>query len=200
MTNDSMRRSDFEAHALPQIDNLYRIAWYVLDNETDAQDVVNVSFARAYRSWLKNRVSPNCRVWLFKIMTNALIRKSGSSHNLSTTLSNADVTAGNVRLSQAVNQPTADGSDHVQLSGISGDDVTNAVRDLPRDLRLVVVLSLLEGFSYREIAEIAGITFENARTKLHQGRRLLQRELISPVAREGKYDLCEGRARRSHIG
>ncbi len=200
MLNDSARRSDFEAQALPQINNLYRVAWYVLDNECDAREVVNISFVRAYRSWLNEQVSPNSRVWLFKIMVNALAVRCESSANPSIVLNSAARQNDIGRSLQAVNQHATNGSGHVDLSAISDDDVSQAVRNLPQDLRQIVVLSLLEGFSYREIADIAGITVEKAKAKLHRGRRLMRGSLITEDTCVVECDRPDGRVRRSLMG
>jgi RNA polymerase sigma-70 factor (ECF subfamily) len=73
--SESMKKLDFKAQALPQIDNLYRTALYVSDDESKAYDLVQESFVKAYHSWPEGQISPNPRVWLFRIMTNVLINK-----------------------------------------------------------------------------------------------------------------------------
>jgi RNA polymerase sigma-70 factor (ECF subfamily) len=83
---------------------------------------------------------------------------------------------------------------------MSSDDVKNAIRNLPDDFRLIVVLSLLEGFSYQEIAEITGFPLNAVRSRLHRGRRLLQKRLFDQDVCEGDYGMAAGRVRSTRMG
>ena len=200
MKENMARRKDFEAQALTQLGGLYRTALYVVDNESDAQDLVQKSFARAYHAWDTDRTSPNCRTWLFGIMANGLINRYRPFPGLPAATSSVDEIDGYAVDSRWADQPLVDDYGHVPFSAISGDDVKKAIGNLPDDIRLIVVLSLLEGFSYREIAEIGGTTLETVRSTLHQGRKLMQRELFDHVGCEGIYDMPAGRVRSKRLG
>jgi len=194
-TRSTEKRMNFEAQILPQLEDLYRTALYLAGNEAGAQELVQESFARAYHSWHKYQFCHNRRVWLFGIMVNALLNRHRLSASPSEVESNADDVKDYSARSLSGDLPAVEDSGHVHFSWISGDDVKKAVRNLPFNFRLVVVLSLQGGFSYQEIADIAGITLETAKSRLHQGRKLLQRELFDHVGCEGMYDMPAGRVR-----
>jgi RNA polymerase sigma-70 factor (ECF subfamily) len=198
--SESMKKLDFKAQALPQIDNLYRTALYVSDDESKAYDLVQESFVKAYHSWPEGQISPNPRVWLFRIMTNVLINKYRSSSSLSAAENGADEFDGYLMYSRWINKQPVDDGDQVSFSAISENQVKKAIGGLPEDLRLIVVLSLLEGFSYQEIADIAGINMETVRSRLHQGRKLIQRELFDHVVCAGKNDMPADRVRSTRSG
>ena len=179
MRQKESKELDFEARALPQLDNLYRVAVYVLDNESDAKDVVQESLARAYHSWPEYQFSPDCRIWLFRIMANALTNKYLPSPGLSLAKNNADEIDDYFVHFKSENQQPVDDSGQIPFSAISEDDVKKAIGDLPDYFRLIVVLSLQEGFSYQEIADITGAQLEDVRFRLHQGRKLIRESLSS---------------------
>jgi len=179
MKQNVAKRKDFEAHALRHLEDLYRTAFYVADNEFEAQNIVQESYVIAYHSWHECQFSPNCRVWLFRIMAKALVNRYGPSPSLSAAMDNADETDIYLVHSPSVNQQAIDDSGHIPFSEIVEDDVKKAIRDLPNDFRLIVVLSLLEGFSYQEIADITGVHLEVVRSRLHQGRKLIRESFRS---------------------
>ncbi len=186
-----MNRKDFATHALPHLENLYRTALYVLGNESDAQDLVRESLVRAYKSWHECQFSANRRAWLFRIMVNALSSKYRPSPDLSTAINNADEIDGYFAYSRWMSRQPIDHFGNVPFSAISEDDVRKAIAALPDDFRLIVVLSLLENFSYREIADIVDINLETVRSKLHQGRKLMQKELFDLVGCENNHIISE---------
>ena len=201
MNQINTKRKDFEAQALPELEGIYRTALYMTDNESDAQDLVRESIIRAYHSWNKPQSNPIFRVWLFRIMANVLVDRFRPSANLSTAKNNnTDQLDGYLAYSRWVNRQSCDHSGHDPFSGISGDDVQKAIRNLPDEFRLIIVLSLVEGFSYGEIADIAGSNLETVRSRLYQGRKLLQRELFDQAAGEGECEIPAGRIRSMRTG
>src|SRR5512140_2454078 len=188
MNRNRMKRKDFEAQALPQLQDLYCTALYLLDDVSDAQDAVRESFVRAYRSWHESQYSPDCRVWLFKIMVNVIFNNYLQSSSLSNTTDIADEIDGYLVYSRWLNQQPIEGAGHSPFLSISEDRLREVIGNLPVEFRLTVVLSLLEGFCYREIAEIAGIAVETVRIRLHKGRNLMQSQLFNQAAGGNKYD------------
>lgn len=169
----------FEAQAMPQLKNLYRTALYLTNSESGVQELVQESIVKSYSSWHKEKIKPNCRIWLFRNMADAFISKFQPSSGLSNATSNGDHTNGHRGHSQSVNLEPGNFPDEASLAAISESDVKNAITNLPGDYRLVVVLSLLEDFSYQEIVEIAGLRLEAVRFRLHQGRRLMNERFFS---------------------
>ena len=168
------QEKDFEVQALSQLENLYRTALYASGPETDAQAIVQESISRAYYLWHKEQIKPDCRIWLFKNLADAFISKYQPSFGLSTATSNGDKSNGHLKHSWMADQQSSVDSEEVLLSAISESDVKKAIRNLPNDYRLIVVLSLLEDFSYREIVQIVSLPLEVVRFRLLQGRKLIK--------------------------
>jgi RNA polymerase sigma-70 factor, ECF subfamily len=200
MKQNTVKRQEFEAQAMPHLQHLYRTAAYVLDNESDAQHLVKASIVRAYRSWHKCQSIADCRLWLFKIMANVLIHKYSQTPGLSVEINNDVIVDRNPAHVRSVNRLSNNNTGHVPLSAISEADVTRAIRDLPGDCKLIIVLSLLEGFSYQQIADIVGVTYDTVRTRLHQGRRLMRKELFAHEACDSEYEMPVGRVRSRLMG
>lgn len=200
MKQHTTRSIDFEAQALPQLEDLYCTALYVLDNESEAQGLVQESFALAYRNWDKHECGRDRRVWLFRIMANALSSKYRPSPILSATISEIDEIDRHTLHPRLIDQWQINKSEQSPLSMLSRDDVKNAIRNLPNNSRLIVVLSLLAGFSYQEIADIAGTNLETVRSRLYQGRALMQRELFDHAACEGDCRTTADRVRSRRTG
>lgn len=133
-------------------------------------------------------------------MAKVLFNKYRPSLNPSAVMNNADEIDGYLLHSQTVNQQSIDESEQVPFSRMSSDDARNAIGNLPDDFRLIVVLSLLEGFSYQEVADIACIDLETVRSRLRRGRKLMQRELFDKVACEGNYNVTADRVRSRRTG
>jgi RNA polymerase sigma-70 factor (ECF subfamily) len=200
MYHRKSHKRSFIAQALPELEHLYCLALYMLDNESEAQDLVQESLATAYQSWSKDPGVRDRRVGLFRIMVKALSNKYRPSPNQSFALRSTDEIVRFLPSSRLVNQRLLDHSVKIPLSGISQDEVKNAIRNLPDDFRLIVVLSLLEDFSYREIAEIACLNVETVRCRLYQGRKLMQRELCEYVTCSGNYGMSADRVRSRNTG
>lgn len=196
MEHGQTKRKEFEARALSQLESLYRMALYMLNNESDAQNLVRESFARAYHSWHECQFTRDRRVWLFGIMVSLIINRPCTSPDPSAALNAADENDKNSVRPLWANQSPIDDSGCIAFPGISQNLVMKAIFNLPHDFRLVVTLSLVERFSYREIADIAGLNLETVRSRLHHGRRLLQRELFDHLVCEGIYDTPADRVRR----
>ncbi len=177
MKRKMAERRDFEAQALPQLEGLYRAALYLLSSESDAQDLTQECFVEAYRSWHKRQTSANCRVWLFAIMANALVNKCQPCPNVSDPVNGNDEIDIHIVPSLMVTPKPADNPGQIPFSTMSGDDVKKAIGNLPQEYKLPVVLSLLEGFSSREIADIAGVHPQTIISRLKQGRRLIRENL-----------------------
>jgi len=179
------KRKSFEAEALPHMDSLYRTALRMTKNEKDAEDLVQEALVKAYRFWDKFESGSNCRAWLFKIMTNIFINDYRSKSR-SPMAVNVDEIDDNFLYGQlAVGDGRTDNPEQDLLNKVFDDDVKKAIEGLPDDFRLVVVLSFLEGFSYQEIADIADLQLGTVKSRLHRGRKLLQKELYEYAIRNG---------------
>jgi RNA polymerase sigma-70 factor, ECF subfamily len=178
------KRKSFEREALPHMDALYRTALRMTKNENDAEDLVQETFVKAYRFWDKFEPGSNCRAWLFKIMTNIFINDYRSKSRTPVSV-NVDDIDDNYLYGQLASQSQEDNPERQLFAKIFDDDVKKAIEDLPDDFRLVVVLSFLEGFSYQEIADIADLQLGTVKSRLHRGRKLLQKRLYEYATKNG---------------
>ncbi|MCD6248962.1 MAG: sigma-70 family RNA polymerase sigma factor [candidate division Zixibacteria bacterium] len=184
ITRPTNRRRQFEAEALPHMDALLRTALRMTKNASDADDLVQEAMIKAYRSWDKFELGTNCRAWLFKIMTNLFINEYRSKSRTPVSLSVDDIDDSFLygQLSMAGSQRTPE---EELFNRILDDDVKNAIAELPEDYRLVVVLSFVEGFSYQEIADIVDLQLGTVKSRLHRGRKLLQKKLYDYAVKNG---------------
>ena len=200
MKQNDTKRKNFEERTLPHLEGLYRTALYVSDSESDAFELLQETFAGAYHSWHEGQFRPNCRLWLFKIMAEVLRNRHRPSRGLSTVENNADGIDGYLMYSRWLDRQPIDDFGKNPISTISEEAVKKAVGSLPNDAKLIVVLVLLEGFSYRETAEITNRNLETVISRLHQGRKLMQRELFGLVECEGENDMPADRVRSRKSG
>jgi RNA polymerase sigma-70 factor, ECF subfamily len=184
MLGKRRQRTEFEAVALPHLDALYGAAFRLTRNPRDAEDLVQDAILRAYRFWASFERDSNCKAWLFKILTNTFIngyqkRKRGREV-LTAAVAEQEAVDGVL-----VHQASASQRDPERqlLDRTMSDDVQRALAAVPPDFRTAVVLCDVEGFSYKEIAEIMDCPVGTVMSRLHRGRRLL-RETLGEFARE----------------
>ena len=181
---DIQKRKAFEREALPHADALYRTALRMTKNESDAEDLVQEAFTKAYRFWDKFEPGSNCRAWLFKIMTNIFINEYRSKARTPVSV-NVDDIDDNYLYGQLAQTGPEEGPEQKFFAKVFDSDVRRAIDELPDDFRLVVVLSFLEGFAYQEIAEIADLQLGTVKSRLHRGRKLLQKKLYDYAVKNG---------------
>ena len=177
-------RIRYEREALIHIDALMRTARRMTKSETDAEDLVQETMLKAYRFFDKFEEGTNCKAWLFKIMTNIFINNYRSKSKAPESVAVEDIDDGFLYGQLAKNYGVSDPEKEF-FSKIFDDDIKNAIKDLPEDFRIVVVLSFLEGFSYQEIAEITGLQIGTVKSRLHRGRKLLQKSLLEYALKSG---------------
>ena len=178
------KRKAFEKEALPHMDALLRTALRMTKNQNDAEDLVQETMVKAYRFWDKFEPGSNCRAWLFKIMTNIFINNYRSKSRTPVSV-NMDDIDDNFLYGQLATLGPEENPEQALFAKIFDDDVKKAIEELPDDFRLVVVLSFLEGFSYQEIADIADLQLGTVKSRLHRGRKLLQKQLYEYAVRNG---------------
>jgi RNA polymerase sigma-70 factor, ECF subfamily len=184
MLGERKQRSEFEAVALPHLDALYGAAFRLTRNPRDAEDLVQDAILRAYRFWGGFERGSNCKAWLFKILTNTFIngyqKNKRGREVLSAAVAEQEAVDGVL-----VHQAAASQRDPERqlLDRTMSEDVQRALAAVPPDFRTAVVLCDVEGFSYKEIAEIMDCPVGTVMSRLHRGRRLL-RQALGDFARE----------------
>jgi RNA polymerase sigma-70 factor (ECF subfamily) len=172
-----------QEEALSHIDSLYRTAVRMTRNPADAEDLVQETYLRAFRSIDRFTPGTNLRAWLFKILTNAFINeyRKRTRQPRNTSLDDVEEYYVYAHLIDSGIQPESRGPEEEVLAGITDDNVVAALESLSEDFRQVVLLADVEGFAYREIADILDIPIGTVMSRLHRARRRLQRLLVGSL-------------------
>ena len=168
---------NFEAAAMPFVDSLYNTAYRMTRNAEDAEDLVQETYLKAYRYYDKFEEGTNFKAWLFKIMKNTFINNYRRQQALPPQSDFAEIEdAFENQLADDVTRRSKNPEDEL-LEGVMDEDVQRALDALPEDYRMVVTLADLEGFSYKEIADILEIPLGTVMSRLHRGRKQLEKLL-----------------------
>ncbi|WP_374108516.1 MULTISPECIES: sigma-70 family RNA polymerase sigma factor [Isoptericola] len=175
------RAARFERDALQYLDQLYSAALRMTRNPADAEDLVQETFAKAFAAFHQYKPGTNLKAWLYRILTNTFInnyRKKQRQPQQSQTedIEDWQIARAATHTSQGLRSAEAEALDRLPDS-----DVKRALAELPEDRRMVVYYADVEGFPYKEIAEIMGTPIGTVMSRLHRGRRQL-RELLADYA------------------
>jgi RNA polymerase sigma-70 factor, ECF subfamily len=169
-------RVHFEEDALELADQVYRVARRLVSTREEAEDLMQETYARAFRSWQSFQPGTNLRAWLLRILTNLNIDRGRRQQRAPDfqPLEEGDYYLYN-RLEETGREPNND-QDRVD-ERLSQDDVVAALSAVPHDFRDVIVLVDIGDFSYADAAQILEIPIGTVMSRLHRGRRILKREL-----------------------
>jgi RNA polymerase sigma-70 factor (ECF subfamily) len=176
------RREEFEDVALPHMDSLYGMAMALSRNRAEAEDLVQETYLRAYRAFDQFTLGTNCRAWLFTILHHHFFNRLKKSSRELLEWDLTEPEAGELGNSWA----RAETPESKFFQRVADVEVRRALEDLPAPFREAVMLADLEGFSYKEMAEIVGCPVGTVMSRLHRGRRLLKRALAQ-FARDHGY-------------
>jgi RNA polymerase sigma-70 factor (ECF subfamily) len=197
-TSDAARAM-FEEQAIPYMDQLYAAAMRMTRNPSDAADLVQDTFVKAYAAFGQFQQGTNLKAWLYRILTNTFIngyRKNQRNPYQGTIDELEDWQLGgaeSVTQGRSTRSAEAEAIDHLPDS-----DVKDALQSIPEDFRMAVYFADVEGFSYQEIADIMKTPVGTVMSRLHRGRRML-RELLAGYAQDrGIQTSGKPKSSRSH--
>ncbi|PZR52078.1 RNA polymerase subunit sigma-24 [Xylanimonas oleitrophica] len=175
------RGARFERDALQHLDQLYSAALRMTRNPADAEDLVQETFAKAFAAFHQYRPGTNLKAWLYRILTNTFInsyrkKQREPQQSQAEEVEDWQIARAASHTSQGLRSAEAEALDRLPDS-----DVKRALAELPEDRRMVVYYADVEGFPYKEIAEIMGTPIGTVMSRLHRGRRQL-RELLADYA------------------
>lgn len=172
---DELRRR-FEEEAMPLLEKLYPAALSLTRNRADAEDLLQETYLRAYRGFAGFQEGTNLKAWLYRILTNSYINLYRKARREPQILSSDDTPDWYLydKLRESELEPSAE---VLALERVPDAEVQEALESLPDRFRVVILLADIEGFRYREIAEILDIPPGTVMSRLHRGRKALRKAL-----------------------
>jgi RNA polymerase sigma-70 factor (ECF subfamily) len=182
IASEARDRVRFEEEALALSDQVFRVARHLASSREEAEDLVQETYARAFRSWRSYTPGTNLRAWLLRILTNLNIDRGRRSQRAPQT---TPLEANDYYLYDKLASSDGAASDEERVvERLSQDDIVSALSAVPHDFRDAIVLVDIGDFSYQDAAQILDIPIGTVMSRLHRGRRILKRELAESVTED----------------
>ncbi len=178
-TGDPARQQQFTDQVLEHMPSLYSGALRMTRSPADAEDLVQETYLKAYRSWHSYQQGTNLKAWLYRILTNTFINSYRSKKRKpeQTDLDEVEDLYLYRRLGGLEAVAASRSAEDEVMDLFTDSEVKGALENLPEQFRMAVLLADVEGFSYKEIAEILDVPIGTVMSRLHRGRKALQKAL-----------------------
>src|SRR6059036_217013 len=186
--DDRALRERFERDVVPLLPSLYGAALRLTRNPADAEDLVQDTYLRAYRGFGSFQEGTNLKAWLYRILTNGFINTYRKKQREPVTVEGPDDVDEWYLFDRLGSRNVQTSAESEVLDRIPDEDVKKALEALPEGFRMAVLLADVEGFSYKEIAEIMDVPIGTVMSRLHRGRKALERALWETAKERGLVD------------